>query len=49
MSELKNPKELKNLGFEVLQTQTKELACKDVGNGAMLEPIDIFIKLAKNF
>ena len=33
---------LKNLGFEVLQTQTKELACKDIGNGAMLEPIDIF-------
>ena len=33
---------LKNLGFEVLQTQTKELICKDVGNGAMLEPIDIF-------
>ena len=33
---------LKNLGFEVLQTQTKELVCKDVGNGAMLEPIDIF-------
>ena len=33
---------LKNLGLEVLQTQTKELVCKDVGNGAMLEPIDIF-------
>lgn len=38
---------LKNLGFEVLQTQTKELACKDVGNGAMLEPIDIFHKTCK--
>ena len=33
---------LKNLGFKVLKTQTKELICKDVGNGAMLEPIDIF-------
>ena len=38
---------LKNLGFEVLQTQTKELTCKDVGNGAMLEPIDIFHKTCK--
>lgn len=38
---------LKNLGFEVLQTQAKELACKDVGNGAMLEPIDIFHKTCK--
>ena len=38
---------LKNLGFEVLQTQTKELACKDIGNGAMLEPIDIFHKTCK--
>ena len=38
---------LKNLGFEVLQTQTKELVCKDVGNGAMLEPIDIFHKTCK--
>ncbi|AYJ79328.1 phosphopantothenoylcysteine decarboxylase [Aliarcobacter cryaerophilus ATCC 43158] len=33
---------LENLGFKVLKTQTKELVCKDVGNGAMLEPIDIF-------
>ena len=38
---------LKNLGFEVLKTQTKELACKDIGNGAMLEPIDIFHKTCK--
>ena len=38
---------LKNLGFEVLQTQTKELACKDVGNGAMLETNDIFHKTCK--
>ena len=38
---------LKNLGFEVLQTQTKELICKDVGNGAMLEPIDIFHKTCR--
>lgn len=43
----KSVNNLKNLGFEVLQTQTKELACKDVGNGAMLEPIDIFHKTCK--
>lgn len=35
-------KKLKELDFEVLETQTKELACKDIGKGAMLEPIDIF-------
>lgn len=35
-------KKLKELNFEVLETQIKELACKDFGNGAMLEPIDIF-------
>ena len=44
---IKSINNLKNLGFEVLQTQTKELACKDVGNGAMLEPIDIFHKTCK--
>ena len=43
----KSVNNLKNLGFEVLQTQTKELACKDIGNGAMLEPIDIFHKTCK--
>ena len=39
---IKSINNLKKLGFEVLKTQTKELVCKDVGNGAMLEPIDIF-------
>jgi phosphopantothenoylcysteine decarboxylase/phosphopantothenate--cysteine ligase len=33
---------LDKLGFQILGTQTKELLCKDVGNGAMAEPIDIF-------
>lgn len=33
---------LDKLGFQILGTQTKELVCKDVGNGAMAEPIDIF-------
>ena len=28
--------------YKFVETQTKELACKTVGNGAMAEPIDIF-------
>lgn len=44
---IKSINNLKEFGFEVLQTQTKELVCKDVGNGAMLEPIDIFHKTCK--
>lgn len=44
---LRNIEILKNLGFKVLNTQTKELICKDVGNGAMLEPIDIFHTVCK--
>ncbi len=45
---IKNPitqaslKMLKLCNFEVISTQTKELICKDVGDGAMAEPIDIF-------
>ncbi|AXK49625.1 bifunctional phosphopantothenoylcysteine decarboxylase/phosphopantothenate--cysteine ligase CoaBC [Aliarcobacter trophiarum LMG 25534] len=38
---------LSSCGFKVLKTQTKELVCKDVGNGAMLEPIDIFYKTCR--
>ena len=37
-----NLKMLAIANYEVMQTQTKELACKTVGNGAMAEPIDIF-------
>jgi len=36
---------LKMLGianYTILDTQTKELACKTTGNGAMAEPIDVF-------
>lgn len=44
---IKSINKLKEFGFEILQTQTKELVCKDVGNGAMLEPIDIFHKTCK--
>lgn len=45
---LKNPitqaslKMLKLCNFEILSSQTKELVCKDVGDGAMAEPEDIF-------
>jgi phosphopantothenoylcysteine decarboxylase/phosphopantothenate--cysteine ligase len=35
-------KMLKLCNYEVIKTQTKELACKDVGDGAMAEPQSIF-------
>ena len=37
-----NLKMLAIANYTVLETQTKELACKTVGDGAMAEPIDIF-------
>lgn len=45
---LKNPitqaslKMLKLCNFEIISSQTKELVCKDVGDGAMAEPQTIF-------
>lgn len=45
---IKNPitqeslNKLKLCNFEIVSTVTKELVCKDVGDGAMAEPIDIF-------
>ena len=41
---------LKMLGianYEIIDTQTKELACKSVGKGAMAEPVEIFWYCAK--
>ena len=41
---------LKMLGianYKIVDTQTKELACKTTGDGAMAEPIDIFFATAK--
>jgi len=41
---------LKMLGianYTILETQTKELACKTVGDGAMAEPLDIFYQTAR--
>lgn len=43
----KSLKKLKNLGFKIVKSQIKELACKDIGNGAMAEPQDIFYKTAR--
>jgi len=41
---------LKMLGianYTILETQTKELACKTVGDGAMSEPLDIFYQTCR--
>ncbi|WP_121628137.1 bifunctional phosphopantothenoylcysteine decarboxylase/phosphopantothenate--cysteine ligase CoaBC [Poseidonibacter antarcticus] len=40
-------KKLKLCNFEMISSVTKELVCKDVGDGAMAEPIDIFNKTAQ--
>lgn len=50
---LKNPitqaslKMLKLCNYEIISSQTKELVCKDVGDGAMAEPADIFDATAR--
>lgn len=38
---------LKNHNFQIISSQIKELACKDVGDGAMAEPIDIYYETVK--
>jgi phosphopantothenoylcysteine decarboxylase / phosphopantothenate---cysteine ligase len=42
-----NMKMLAIANYTILDTQTKELACKTTGDGAMAEPIDIFWASAK--
>lgn len=42
-----NLKMLSIANYEIIDTQTKELACKTVGDGAMAEPIEIFWHCAK--
>lgn len=42
-----NLKMLALANYDIVDTQTKELACKSVGNGAMAEPIEIFWHCAK--
>jgi phosphopantothenoylcysteine decarboxylase/phosphopantothenate--cysteine ligase len=42
-----NLKMLAIANYELVATQTKELACKTTGNGAMAEPIDIFWQSAR--
>ena len=50
---LKNPvtqaslKMLNLCNFEIISSQTKELVCKDVGDGAMAEPEEIFYATAR--
>jgi phosphopantothenoylcysteine decarboxylase/phosphopantothenate--cysteine ligase len=43
-----NLKLLKLSNFKILNTETKELACKTTGDGAMAEPEDIFFAIAQN-
>lgn len=38
----KSLKKLRSNNFKIVNTQVKELACKDIGDGAMAEPMDIF-------
>ena len=42
-----NMKMLKISNYEIIDTQTKELACKTTGDGAMAEPQEIFWHAAK--
>ncbi len=42
-----NLKMLALANYDLIDTQTKELACKTEGNGAMAEPIEIFWQSAK--
>lgn len=42
-----NMQRLQNANYTILQTQTKELACKTRGDGAMAEPLQIFWSTAK--
>ncbi len=42
-----NLKMLAIADYEIVDTQVKELACKNTGRGAMAEPLDIFWKSAK--
>ncbi len=42
-----NMKMLAIANYDIIDTQTKELACKTTGDGAMAEPIDIFFTCAR--
>ncbi len=39
---LESLQRLKDLSYKIVNSQTKELACKDIGDGAMAEPSEIF-------
>lgn len=38
---------LQEVGFKIIESQTKELACKDIGAGAMAEPSEIFCQTVR--
>ena len=38
---------LQDVGFKIIESQTKELACKDIGDGAMAEPSEIFCQTVR--
>jgi len=40
-------KKLEKYNFKIISSQIKELACKDVGDGAMAEPEEIFYETSK--
>lgn len=42
-----NLKKLRNYNYEIVSSQVKELACKDIGDGAMADPEDIFYATAR--
>ena len=42
-----NMKMLAIANYSIIETQTKELACKTTGDGAMAEPLDIFYATAR--
>ena len=44
---LQSIKKLKELDYKVISSLTKELACKDVGDGAMAEPSEIFCQCVR--
>ncbi len=44
---VKSLRSLENTNFKIVSSVVKELACKDVGDGAMAEPLDIFYSSAR--
>ncbi len=47
LKSIKKLEDSEELNFKIVSSVVKELACKDVGDGAMAEPIDIFYASAR--